>query len=57
MSKLADATIDLFGQAKTQDLPGRNGITSISQPEKGLGNLTSQLLSIAMTIAALNDIN
>lgn len=47
------ATIDLFGQAQTQELPGRNGITNITQPQTGLGNLTAQILSIAMTIAAL----
>ncbi|PIR60872.1 MAG: hypothetical protein COU67_00240 [Candidatus Pacebacteria bacterium CG10_big_fil_rev_8_21_14_0_10_44_54] len=48
-----ETTIDLFEQAKTQELPGRNGITDISSPQVGLGNLTSNLLNIAMTIAAL----
>ncbi|MDA1079998.1 MAG: hypothetical protein O2840_04910, partial [bacterium] len=51
--QLADATIDLFNQAKSEQLPGRNRIEDITKPEVGLGNLVGQLLSIAMTLAAL----
>jgi len=52
-TQLAQASLDLFTEAGNQDLPGRNTITSITQPEVGLGNLVGNLLNIAMTISAL----
>lgn len=52
-TRLAQANIDLFNQAKTQQLPGRNEISNILQPEVGLGNLVAHILNIMMTVAAL----
>ncbi|OGJ16776.1 MAG: hypothetical protein A2632_01905 [Candidatus Pacebacteria bacterium RIFCSPHIGHO2_01_FULL_46_16] len=52
-TQLAQANIDLFNQAKSQELPGRNTISDITQPEVGLGVLVAQILSIMMTIGAL----
>ncbi|PIY80946.1 MAG: hypothetical protein COY80_00040 [Candidatus Pacebacteria bacterium CG_4_10_14_0_8_um_filter_42_14] len=52
-TQLAQANLNLFGEATLQKLPGRNSIADINSSQVGLGVMVSRVLTIAMTIAAL----